>query len=109
MYVSATPAPYERQQSGGISAEQIIRPTGLLDPPIEVVPTEGQIDHLIGEIRKVTDRGERVFVTTLTKKMACLLYTSRRTSGLSGVPMFQRRSDSGCKRGQRHSIQRGSF
>ena len=70
MYVSATPAPYERQQSGGISAEQIIRPTGLLDPPIEVVLTEGQIDHLIGEIRKVTDRGERVFVTTLTKKMA---------------------------------------
>lgn len=70
MYVSATPAPYERQQSGGISAEQIIRPTGLLDPPIEVVPTERQIDHLIGEIRKVTDRGERVFVTTLTKKMA---------------------------------------
>lgn len=70
VYVSATPAPYEREQSGGISAEQIIRPTGLLDPPIEVVPTDGQIDHLIGEIRKVTDRGERVFVTTLTKKMA---------------------------------------
>ena len=70
LYVSATPAPYEREQSGGISAEQIIRPTGLLDPPIEVCPTEGQIDHLIGEIKKVTDRGERVFVTTLTKKMA---------------------------------------
>lgn len=70
MFVSATPAPYEREQSGGISAEQIIRPTGLLDPPIEIYPTEGQIDHLIGEIRKVTDRGERVFVTTLTKKMA---------------------------------------
>lgn len=70
VYVSATPATYEKEQSKGISAEQIIRPTGLLDPPIEVVPTEGQIDHLIGEIRKVTDRGERVFVTTLTKKMA---------------------------------------
>ena len=70
LYVSATPASYEREQSGGISAEQIIRPTGLLDPPIEIHPTEGQIDHLIGEIRKVTDRGERVFVTTLTKKMA---------------------------------------
>lgn len=70
LYVSATPAPYERKQSGGISAEQIIRPTGLLDPPIEVHPTQGQIDHLIGEIRKVTDRSERVFVTTLTKKMA---------------------------------------
>ncbi len=70
LYVSATPAPYEKEQSGGVNAEQIIRPTGLLDPPIEVVPTEGQIDHLIGEIRKVTEKGERVFVTTLTKKMA---------------------------------------
>ena len=70
MFVSATPAPYEKEQSGGIDAEQVIRPTGLLDPPIEVVPTEGQIDHLIGEIKKVTDRGEKVFVTTLTKKMA---------------------------------------
>ncbi len=70
MFVSATPAAYEREQSGGITAEQIIRPTGLLDPPIEVQPTEGQIDHLIGEIKQVTERGERVFITTLTKKMA---------------------------------------
>ncbi len=70
VFVSATPAAYEREVSGGINAEQIIRPTGLLDPPITVVPTEGQIDHLIGEINKVTERGERVLVTTLTKKMA---------------------------------------
>ena len=70
MFVSATPAAYEREQSGGVTAEQIIRPTGLLDPPIEVQPTEGQIDHLIGEIKQVTERGERVFITTLTKKMA---------------------------------------
>ncbi len=70
VFVSATPAQYEREQAGGISAEQIIRPTGLLDPPIEIQPTEGQIDHLIGEIRKVTEKGERVLVTTLTKKMA---------------------------------------
>ncbi|MBQ8563284.1 MAG: excinuclease ABC subunit UvrB, partial [Firmicutes bacterium] len=70
VFVSATPAQYEREQAGGISAEQIIRPTGLLDPPIEIQPTEGQIDHLIGEIRKVTERGERVLITTLTKKMA---------------------------------------
>lgn len=70
VFVSATPAPYEKEVSGGISAEQIIRPTGLLDPPIEVVPSEGQIDHLIGEIRKTTEKGERVLVTTLTKKMA---------------------------------------
>ncbi len=70
VFVSATPAAYEKEVSGGINAEQIIRPTGLLDPPIEVVPTDGQIDHLIGEINKVTERGERVLVTTLTKKMA---------------------------------------
>ena len=70
VFVSATPANYEKEVSGGINAEQIIRPTGLLDPPITVVPTEGQIDHLIGEINKVTERGERVLVTTLTKKMA---------------------------------------
>ena len=70
VYVSATPAPYEKEQSGGISAEQIIRPTGLLDPVIETHPTEGQMDHLIGEINKVTEKGERALVTTLTKKMA---------------------------------------
>ena len=70
VFVSATPAQYEKEVSGGISAEQIIRPTGLLDPPIEIVPTEGQIDHLIGRIKEVTACGERVLVTTLTKKMA---------------------------------------
>ena len=70
VYVSATPAPYEKEQSGGISAEQIIRPTGLLDPVIETHPTEGQMDHLVGEINKVTEKSERVLVTTLTKKMA---------------------------------------
>ena len=57
VYVSATPAAYEREQSGGISAEQIIRPTGLLDPVIELHSTEGQMDHLIGEINRVTERG----------------------------------------------------
>ena len=70
VYVSATPAAYEREQSGGISAEQIIRPTGLLDPVIELHSTEGQMDHLIGEINRVTERGERTLATTLTKKMA---------------------------------------
>ena len=70
MFVSATPAEYEREQSGGITAEQVIRPTGLLDPPISVRKTEGQIDDLIGEINKTVEKGERVFVTTLTKKMA---------------------------------------
>jgi len=70
LYVSATPAQYEREESGGITAEQIIRPTGLLDPIIETHPTEGQMDHLIGEINKVVQRGQRILVTTLTKKMA---------------------------------------
>ena len=70
IYISATPAEYEKEVSGGISAEQVIRPTGLLDPPIEIVPTEGQVDHLIGEINKEVKNGHRVFVTTLTKKMA---------------------------------------
>ncbi|MCH4006463.1 MAG: excinuclease ABC subunit UvrB [Eubacterium sp.] len=70
LFVSATPAQYEREKSHGISAEQIIRPTGLLDPPIEVHKTEGQIDDLIGEINKTIQAGERAFITTLTKKMA---------------------------------------
>ena len=70
LYVSATPAAYELEKSGGVTAEQLIRPTGLLDPEIEVRPTEGQIDDLIYEIRKTAEAGERVLVTTLTKRMA---------------------------------------
>lgn len=70
VYVSATPAQYEREQAGGISAEQVIRPTGLLDPEIDVRPTEGQIDDLIAEINRTTENGEKVLVTTLTKKMS---------------------------------------
>ncbi len=69
LYVSATPGPYELQHTQN-TVEQIIRPTGLLDPIIEVRPTEHQIDDLVSEIRKVVDREERVLVTTLTKKMA---------------------------------------
>ena len=70
IYVSATPAAYEREMSGGISAEQIIRPTGIPDPPVEIVKTEGQIDHLIGSINETAEKGGKVLVTTLTKKMA---------------------------------------
>ena len=70
IYVSATPADFELQKSGGIVVEQIIRPTGLLDPEIEVRPIKGQIDDLIGEIRTRAINKERVLVTTLTKKMA---------------------------------------
>ncbi len=70
VYLSATPGPYELAQSGGEFVEQVIRPTGLVDPQIVVKPTKGQIDDLIGEIRARTERDERVLVTTLTKKMA---------------------------------------
>jgi excinuclease ABC subunit B len=70
VYLSATPGPYELSQTGGEFVEQVIRPTGLVDPHVIVKPTKGQIDDLIGEIRKRTERDERVLVTTLTKKMA---------------------------------------
>ena len=70
VYVSATPGPYEMKKTHGELVEQIIRPTGLLDPLVEVRPTENQIDDLIEEVHKTIDKGERVLVTTLTKKMA---------------------------------------
>lgn len=70
IFVSATPGDYELEMSGGIVVEQIIRPTGLLDPEIEVRPIKGQIDDLIAEIRKRVENHERTLVTTLTKKMA---------------------------------------
>ena len=70
LYVSATPGQYEIDKSYGITAEQLIRPTGLLDPVIEVRPIHGQIDDLIGEIYKTTEKNERVLITTLTKRMA---------------------------------------
>tara|TARA_S200000501_G_scaffold115147_1_gene108160 strand:- start:62352 stop:64358 length:2007 start_codon:yes stop_codon:yes gene_type:complete len=70
VYVSATPAEYELEQAEGEFVEQIIRPTGLLDPKITVVPTEGQIDYLIEQIKNVIKNNERILVTTLTKKMA---------------------------------------
>ena len=82
VYVSATPAEYERGESSGVSAEQIIRPTGLLDPVIETHPSEGQIDHLIGEIKKTTAKGDRVLITTLTKKMAESLTDYLRNAGI---------------------------
>lgn len=70
IYVSATPSDYELQKSGGSFIEQIIRPTGLLDPEIEIRPVKGQIDDLLSEIRKRVNKKERILVTTLTKKMA---------------------------------------
>lgn len=70
VYLSATPGPYELGQVGGEVVEQVIRPTGLVDPQVVVKPTKGQIDDLVHEIRERTERDERVLVTTLTKKMA---------------------------------------
>ena len=70
IFVSATPAEYELEQSNGIIVEQVIRPTGLMDPEIKVRPVEGQIDDLVGEINERAERNERVLVTTLTKRMA---------------------------------------
>jgi len=70
VYVSATPADYELEKSEGLVVEQVVRPTGLLDPPIEVRPVENQVDDLVEEIRKRAEKDERVLVTTLTKRMA---------------------------------------
>src|SRR5579883_2759557 len=70
IYVSATPGPYELTKSAGVVVEQIIRPTGLIDPPVEIRPVKGQIDDLLHEIRERAKIGERVLVTTLTKRMA---------------------------------------
>lgn len=70
IYMSATPADYELQQSGGVVVEQVVRPTGLLDPKIEVRPATNQVDDLLKEIEDTVDRHERVLVTTLTKRMA---------------------------------------
>jgi excinuclease ABC subunit B len=70
VFVSATPGPYELSQAGGVVVEQVIRPTGLMDPPVEVRPVRGQVDDLLAEIRERTALRERVLVTTLTKRMA---------------------------------------
>ncbi|RIK74953.1 MAG: excinuclease ABC subunit B [Planctomycetota bacterium] len=70
IYVSATPGPYELEQTGGEVVEQVIRPTGLLDPVIEVVPARGQVTHLLEQVRERAAAGERVLVTTLTKRLA---------------------------------------
>ena len=81
IYVSATPAEYERSRAGQI-AEQVIRPTGLLDPKVEVRPIDGQVDDLIGECNRIIERKERVLVTTLTKKMAEDLTTYLQNAGI---------------------------
>ena len=102
IYVSATPGDYELNQTKGAIVEQLIRPTGLLDPNIELYPTEGQIDHLIGEVRKVIAKNERVLVTTLTKRMAEDL-----TDYLKGVNIRAEYMHSDIKTIERVSILRG--
>src|SRR5205085_5878581 len=70
VYVSATPGPYELTKVAGVVVEQVIRPTGLLDPTVEIRPVKGQVDDLLNEIRKRTAANQRVLVTTLTKRLA---------------------------------------
>ena len=96
VYVSATPAAYELKAAGGVSAEQVVRPTGLMDPEVEVRPATGQVEDLYRECREVTAKGQRILVTTLTKKMAEQLSTYFKELGLSvgylhsGVETFDR-------------------
>jgi excinuclease ABC subunit B len=82
VYVSATPANYELEKAQGVIVEQLVRPTGLIDPPIEVRPASGQVDDLIGELRDAVAKKERVLVTTLTKRMSEDLTTYLEELGL---------------------------
>jgi excinuclease ABC subunit B len=82
IFVSATPGPFELEQTHGVFSEQLIRPTGLLDPVCQIRPTENQVDDLLFECRKVVEKGMRVLVTTLTKKMAEALTEYIRETGL---------------------------
>ncbi len=70
IHVSATPGPWEMERTGGVFVEQVIRPTGLIDPPVEVRPARAQVDDLVGEVREVAAKGYRALVTVLTKRMA---------------------------------------
>lgn len=108
VFVSATPADYEKEHSKGNVVEQVIRPTGLLDPKIEVKPVTNQIDDLITQIRLTVEKGERVLVTTLTKKMAEDL-----TSYLSSIDIKVRYMHSDIKTLERmeiiHDLRKGEF
>ena len=83
-YVSATPGEWEMEQTGGVFAEQVIRPTGLIDPPVEIKPVEEQVQDLIVECRKTAEAGYRTLVTTLTKRMAEDLTEYMHEAGLEG-------------------------
>jgi len=83
LYISATPGEWELEQSGGITAEQVVRPTGLIDPPVEIRPTKNQVDDLMHEARQIIPLGGRMLVTTLTKKMAEALTEYLNENGIS--------------------------
>src|SRR5204862_2131629 len=84
VYVSATPGKIELEQTGGEVVEQVIRPTGLIDPEIEVHPAQGQVPHLLGAIKERTEKGERVLVTALTKRLAEDLSAYIQEAGIRG-------------------------
>jgi excinuclease ABC subunit B len=84
IFVSATPSKIELEKTGGEVVEQVIRPTGLVDPEIEVHPAQGQVPHLLGAIRERAERGERVLVTTLTKRLAEDLSAYIQEAGIRG-------------------------
>src|SRR4029434_892135 len=84
VYVSATPGKIELEQTGGEVVEQVIRPTGLIDPEIEIHPAQGQVPHLLGAIRERVERGERVLVTALTKRLAEDLSAYIQEAGIRG-------------------------
>ena len=96
--VSATPGPWELEQTGGVFVEQVIRPTGLIDPPVEIKPVEDQVDDLIVEAKATAAKGYRTLVTTLTKRMAEDLTEFLHEAGLRVRYMHSRRRDAGADR-----------
>ena len=98
VFVSATPGKWEMEATGGVFVEQVIRPTGLIDPPIEIKPVEDQVEDCIAEARKVAANGYRTLVTTLTKRMAEDLTEFMHEAGLRVRYMHSRRRDPGAHR-----------
>ena len=91
VFVSATPSNWELEQAGGVFADQVIRPTGLIDPVVDIRPVESQVDDLIHEAKERAGRGERVLVTTLTKRMAEDLTEYLTSPGQDPLHAFRRR------------------
>ena len=98
VFVSATPGPWEMNETGGVFSEQVIRPTGLIDPPVEIKPVEDQVDDLVHEAKETARKGYRTLVTTLTKRMAEDLTEYLHEAGLRVRYMHSRRRDAGAHR-----------